>query len=462
MGFREKLLDFKKRLSDRHMYSIVLTVIGAVAIWGLYQYKQETEFKQRVENQYNRSFYEMVGYVQNVETMLSKAMIANSPEMGITNLSEVWRQANLAQANLGQLPISHLALDNASKFLTQVSDFSYSLIRQNLDGRPINQNQFDDMRKLHDYSVRMSDTLSQLEAELGQGRIRWGELSRVGTPLLERNTKNFTTTQFENVEKQFKEYPSLIYDGPFSDTLRDIEPQGLTGENVTQEQAKAIAVTFIGAGNVQEIRPAGTTDGAIKTFNFDVTLKNAPRDTGTRINVTQKGGHVLLMNNNRVVTREVVNVEQAKEAGKRFLESRGYKNMVDTYYLKEDGVATINYAYSQGNVTVYPDLIKVKVALDNGEIVGMESKAYLTAHRERTIQKPKITQAEARRNINTRLEVNSSGLAIIPTKWKTEILTYEFKGRVDGRDFIVYVNADNGKEEQILLIVDTPNGILTM
>jgi len=59
--------------------------------------------------------------------------------------------------------------------------------------------------------------------------------------------------------------------------------------------------------------------------------------------------------------------------------------MVDTYYLKEDSTATINYAYKQDNVIIYPDLIKVKIALDNGEIIGIESKGYLTSHTVRAI-----------------------------------------------------------------------------
>jgi len=60
------------------------------------------------------------------------------------------------------------------------------------------------------------------------------------------------------------------------------------------------------------------------------------------------------------------------------------------------------------------------------------------------------------------VEILSSGLAIIPTNYKTEIFTYEFKGKLNNRDFLVYINAETGKEENILMIIDTPNGILTM
>ncbi len=97
MKIREKLLDFKRRLSDRKMYSIVIVAIGAVALWGFYQYKSSMELRQMLDNQYNRSFFDMVGYVENVESLLSKAMITSTPQKTASVLQEAWRQANMAQ-----------------------------------------------------------------------------------------------------------------------------------------------------------------------------------------------------------------------------------------------------------------------------------------------------------------------------------------------------------------------------
>ena len=136
--------------------------------------------------------------------------------------------------------------------------------------------------------------------------------------------------------------------------------------------------------------------------------------------------------------------------------------MKETYYLKQNGIVTINYAYIQNNIIMYPDLIKVKVALDNGEIMGIETTGYLNSHHTRDVSNIKITKEEAKKNINTNLEILSEGLAVIPTEYQTEVLCYEFKGRVNERDFLVYVNTDNGKEEDILVILDTPDGTLTM
>ena len=136
--------------------------------------------------------------------------------------------------------------------------------------------------------------------------------------------------------------------------------------------------------------------------------------------------------------------------------------MKETYFIKESNVITINYAYNDSGITVYPDLIKVKIALDNGEVLGLETTGYLNSHKQRLNLEKGISIDKAREHLNKDLNVLSEGMAIIPTEWKAEILCYEFKGKVEDKDFLVYINAVSGKEEDVLVILDTPNGTLTM
>ena len=80
----------------------------------------------------------------------------------------------------------------------------------------------------------------------------------------------------------------------------------------------------------------------------------------------------------------------------------------------------------------------------------------------RDVSQIKITKEEAKKTINKDLEILSEDLAVIPTKWKTEVLCYEFKGKIDGTEFLVYINANTGDTQDILVIRNTPNGVLTM
>ncbi|NLO37866.1 MAG: germination protein YpeB [Ruminiclostridium sp.] len=461
--FREKLLDWKKRLSDRHMYSVVIVMLAAVAAWGIYQYKRAADLRQELDNQYNRAFYEMVGHVQNVEVLLIKSMVSSTPQMAAETLQEAWRQANLAQTNLGQLPITQDVLANTSKFLSQVGDFALTLDRQNINGKGINEKQFKTLESLHSYSVSLEDGLNNLQNSISGGRIRWNELANKGTPLFQKQSQKLTGQLFTDVDKTFTDIPTLIYDGPFSEHMASQKPKGLTGNELSMEQAQEKLKKFIGEDRVAAIEHTGEiqTD-TLPAYNFKITFKDRPKDEFATADVTKKGGHVIWMLYSREIGQETLNVDQAKQAGLKFLESRGFKNMKDTYSIKEDSMATINYAYSQDGVIIYPDLIKVKIALDSGEVVGFESKGFIMNHTQREIPAAGLTEEQAIARIMVGSEIKASGLAIIPTTFGTEVFCYEMKGKLNDRHFIVYLNAITGKEEQVLIIIDTPNGVLTM
>jgi len=446
---------------NKKMIWIVVTLIILTIIFGLavYSYRENKKYRIAKENEYNKAFYELVDNVQNVETYLAKAIISTSPEHGAETLTNLWREANLAQAYLSRLPIESQELENTEKFLNQVSDYSYSLSRKNIYNESLSDEDFNNLKELHTYSQELENTLNQLSDDLNTGRFSWGELTEKGTVAFAQQVDNISKESFSNLEENFHEYSGLIYDGAFSEHLTNAEPKGLTGDDIDEDQAKEIAENFIGIENIKEISNLGYFENAtISNYGFSIKKNN---DETVNISISKKGGHVISMNANRDVNTESITQEQADEKGKQYLESKGFSNMKETYYLKQDGIVTINYAYNQDNVVMYPDLIKVKVALDNGEILGLESTGYLNNHQKRDISNVKITKEEAKKNLNKNLEITSEGMAVIPTEWKTEILCYEFKGKVDEREFLVYINAENGKEEDVLVITNTPNGTLT-
>ena len=454
-----KLVDWKNRLKKGHMLSVICVLLIIVAILGVILWKKQAEYRQASENSYNMAFYELVDYVENVETYLAKSVISSTPEHGAETLTNLWREANLAQSYLSRLPIESQELENTEKFLNQVSDYSYSLSRKNIYNEKLSDDDLKNLKELHTYSVELENTLNQLSEDLNSGRFEWGELTKKGTVAFAQQVDNISKESFSNMEENFHEYSGLIYDGAFSEHLTSNEKKGLTGEDIEEDAAKQKVEEFIGKNNIKEIKNLGYSENAtIPVYDFSVTNNN---DETTNISISKKGGHIVSMNSNRDVKAETISQEEANSKGKEFLESKGFTNMKETYYLKQDGIVTINYAYNQEGVVAYPDLIKVKVALDNGEVLGIETSGYLNNHTIRDLNKVKITKEQAKKDLNKDLEITSEGMAIIPTEWKTEILCYEFKGKVDEKEFLVYINAENGREEDILVITNTPNGTLT-
>ena len=217
---KSKLIDWKNRLKKGHMLSIIVVLFSIIVILAILIYKKQTEYRQASENSYNMAFYEVVDYVQNVEVFLAKSLITNSPESSAESLTNVWREANLAQAYLAQLPISSNELENTNKFLNQVSEYSYSLYRKNLNDEELSDEDLKNLKDLHEYSVELENTLNQLSADINGGRISWGELTDKGTIAFAQQVSNISQDSFSNLEQNFHEYSGLIYDGAFSEHIK--------------------------------------------------------------------------------------------------------------------------------------------------------------------------------------------------------------------------------------------------
>lgn len=442
---------------------LIVAVAGALAY---YAYKETKSYETAMENKYNMAFYELIDYCQNVETYLAKSVISNNNEQGAKTLTHLWREASLAQSYLSSLPIASNELSNTSKFFNQVSDYAYTLSQKNISGEKLSQEELDNLKNLHSYSVEIENVLNQLSTDLNDGRIKWKNLEDSGmSNMFSAEVSSITLDSFTSLEENFHEYSGLIYDGAFSDHLTSSEKKGLTGEDFDEEQAKQQVEKFYGEDKIEEIITDGYSENAeIPCYYFSVKLKQI--DSKFTISVSKKGGHIISSNYNRDVNVENISNEQANDIGKSFLEEHGYPNMKETYYLKQNGILTINYAYEKAindneKIVIYPDLIKLKIALDDGEVLGIETTGYLNSHNERTIETNIIDSEKAKEQINPNVEILSTNLAIIPTEWKTEILCWEFKGKVDDNEFLVYINAENEKVEDILVIVNTPNGTLT-
>lgn len=454
------MMNWISRLKKAHMLSIITIFLVIILCLIAVLINRQRTARQASENSYNLAFYELVDYVQNVETYLAKSLISNTPEHGAETLTNVWREANLAHAYLSQLPIESQELENTEKFLNQVSDYSYSLSRKNIYNESLTEEDLKNLKNLHSYSLELENTLNQLSDDINSGRIKWNELENKGSSTFAQQVSTSSLDGFSNLEENFHEYSGLIYDGAFSEHLTTTEKKGLTGDEIEEDVAKQKVIEFIGKENVKEVQSLGYSENAtIPEYTFSIKTQS---EDSVSIAVSKKGGHIIYMNSNRTVNNEVISQEEANEKGKEFLNTHGFKDMKETYYLKQDGIVTINYAYTQNDVVIYPDLIKVKVALDNGEILGIETTGYLNNHTQRDTSKVKVTKEDAKKTLNKDLQIDSEGLAIIPTEYQTEILCYEFKGKVDDREFLVYINAENGREEDILVVTNTPNGTLTM
>ncbi len=456
-------------LRKRYILPTVLAIaLVATAGWGYAQYQEKNNYYIHLENQYQRLYYDLTGSVESITTDLSKLMVSSPQKKeNLILYSNIWKNAYNAQEKLAQLPIRHAEISKVQKFLNQLGDYTFAMAQRTFQGEELQDKERGNLEQLHNYSLELTQSLRELHEKVLKDVVWKDELKRKANTKLNEDAEkqNPIQVKFAQFEERMVEYPELIYDGPFSDHVSEGVRPRLKGKKVSRETAEKKVKEFLGNAKIQRVESLTDGRGRVDTYSFEVIPQNKADGKGNPvyIDISQTNGYVAWILNNRDIKEAKLSRKQAVQRASKFLEEKGYKNMISTYTVKYGNAVLINYAYQQDDVVMYPDLIKVKVALDNGEIVGFDATQFLTNNYERPIEKPLLTPEQAQEKISPQAELKGSPrLCYIPTQSLREIYCYEFQATYKGDLFLIYINADTGEEEKILKLIQNENGTLTI
>lgn len=441
---------------------VVALLLIATGYWGYQQYQDKTQLQTYLGNRYKESFYNLVGRVEDMTLLLGKSIASNSQEQFVSQLSDCWRQSFAAQEVLNQLPISNATLMNTSKFLTQVGDYCKAISNQNLRERIIPEEQRKKLISLRKQASDLSEVLHNLEARVNKGTVTLNQIVRGSRRAIDNEDKNLIGNNLQDMVESNEPFPTLIYDGPFSDHIDQQKPVGITGNDISKEKAREICSDFADFQGDPNLVVKDLTDvkGKIPAYQFSIQPDGNNKNHIT-CDVTKKGGHVVMYLNPRNVGEKKISRVEALDKMNNFLKERGYSDMVPTYSWIEDNTMTTSFAAKQDDVIMYPDLIKCKSALDNGQIIGFEALGYLMSNKKRDLVEPKVTKEEVKGLLDERCEVESIRQCVIPTASKSEKQCWEARCRLEDEIYLFYYDVNTGDEINILKLIDTPEGTFT-
>ncbi|NLM37876.1 MAG: germination protein YpeB [Firmicutes bacterium] len=456
----------------RAQTTIPLLVVALVAslVWGFTQFRARRTWEIRAENQYNRSFSELSIHVGELENKLAEALVSNSRPHLVKTFSDIWRQAYLSQEDLGQLPLASVELNRTKEFLAKVGAFSHRIVtklNQKTDSMAVPaatgervqhlaDRDWDTLNTLYQQARYLADQLVDLQESLLEADERWLPVDRLSTAALsadvsERLETNKITKGFMMMEDGFKRLPDPEMEGNLLSFQPD--PKGITGAEISQEQGREIASSFVNKEEpLYEVAYDEKIDGDYPLYLYTLKKKENKGKAATsgRLALTVKGGHVAWVLKERGVAKEKLSLDEAKEAARKYMASRGYRGLTPVGAEEYRNVAVVSLCSQSGDTVIYPEMVKVQVALDDGEIMGVETMSYLTFHNpNRRIASPRLAVVDARSRLNKRFNVDSINKAIILNDQYEEVLTYECVGRLGQNRYRIYLNADTGEEERI-------------
>ncbi len=423
------------------LYTYTIALILCLGISSIMYYTKATSYEYELRAKQQSAVIELAECVDSINVELNKGLYANTSPMVSELSTALSRDCAGAKNALSQISVSGNFLEYTYKYLSQVSDFIASLNQKMHSGTPLTNEDRETIASLLEYSQVLLDNVNILIAEYETGsdfKIQTEGLSAA----------------LSDIEQSFEDYPTLIYDGPFSDHVNQEDAAMLASlTEISEEEALKLASKYSGV-DAESLLPGEAETGVFSCYTFSTE--------STSVSITKKGGLLCSLLSTNRVGEETISSDKAIKIGKDYLNSIGYTGMTDTYYFTDDGICTINYAQEVNGVICYTDLIKVSVALDNGRVLSVDARGYILNHESRTVSKPLISSAEAQESISPNLTVNSVREALIPTGADREYHCYEFLCVGENDDHVlVYIDAETGVERDILLLLYSDGGTLT-
>jgi len=443
---------------------LVITYLTA-AVVGLGAFAWTSAVKARNLELYARAntqhaFDELVTSMSDLSTTLQKSVYVSDPALESALCTQVFAKALTAQMSLGILPYGSQELEQTASFVSRVGDYAQALSRSVGAGGGYSDDELKNLVSLSETAGVLAQNLSDMQSQIMEGSLTMKEVyndqqkaegGSDGAPAAAGSLKS--------IEEEFPELPTLIYDGPFSDNVSTGKAKFLKGmKEIDEAAARSAAAGFLSVSK-NEISIDGECGGDIPCWRCSGNLGGGEYS----IDVTKWGGVILSALCSRQPGEASYSVEEGLSMAKNFMTSSGLKNMKESYHIVQGGVLTVNYEYVQNDVICYPDLVKVGIALDNGTLMSYDAKGYVDCHEKRAIPAAAVSQADAVAMAGKYLTANSCDMAIIPSAGGEERLCYEVLCTAqDGTHCILYVNAQTGAEEKILLLLEDSNGSLTI
>ena len=440
-------------MKTRNAVRLISFCIAAVLVAAVFAVRARQDLKRyrlEVQNNYSRSLDGLNSSINNISLILEKAEYVTTAKQLSQMSAQLLTEAENAKNALAELPAGD-NLDIINRFLSQVGNYAMAVSKSLISGE----------EPSGDYAQNIAvlkNTAQKISEAVGNSSIAYDNPSAwaddLDNKLEEAVDKDSLAGALDTLEDSLSDYPTLVYDGPYSDHILEKEPLMLKNAAAVTEDEALKKAAETAECEADKLSLDGTAEGKIPAYRF----------SGENISVTvsRSGGYAVYMRKSREIGDYVLEHAQAVEKAKRYLERIGMSGFTETYFFTDEGVCVINFAYLDGKTVCYTDLVKVGVAMDTGEIMLYEASGYLTNHTDRAFETAAVSAEEAAETVSDRLKIRETSLALIPTKGGGEKRCYEFVCLTeDGREILVYINAVTKEEEDILILLKSDGGTLT-
>lgn len=438
----------------RTSFIVILSfaVIG-LAYWG---YKERTEKMAlliQAENNYQRAFHELSYHMDMLHDNIGTSLAMNSKDRLSPQFVDLWRISSEAMANVSQLPLHLLPVHETEAFLSEIGNFTYQTAVRNLDDDPLTDDEIAMLEQLYGEAEHIKNELRTVQHQQLTDNLRWMDVD-LALLAAEEEHENAIIDGFQTVEDRmtaFTEEDSLLWTN--RDAKQKEQYKMVKGDKKSEQEIIAYTKELFNISDDDErnLNISKSADGA-EIASYSVSFVDGKN---LYFDITEKGAYPLSLLIDRDVKEGKLSLHDGMTEAANFIKQFDFESLEVFQSQQFSNVGLYGFVHMQDDVRVYPDTILVKVALDNGEIIGFEANEYVKNYEERKLPKAEISSEEAREKVNKHVQIEEESLALIVNHLGDEVLTYEFVGRMNDETYRIFINAENGIEEKVEKLTNT-------
>ena len=429
---------------------LALSTTGLAVGLGLSE-KKSSNYQNKLENVYQSNFYSLLDSVNNLDNKLSKLNNSSSSSYQRKLLLEASSNASEAEISIASLPLSQNDIQDTVKMVNQISGYTTTLADKLAQGQSLTDNEIKTLENI-------SQSVSALKSQLNEFARKLDKGYQILRASMDIDTDgNRFSTSLSSLKNNDVEYPTMIYDGPFSDSVVNSAIKGVKKAKVSKEKAQEhLESHFKSASLIEYI---GSTEGRFQTYNFRVTNSSEEK---LYVQSLQQGGDILTISGAGELGQASIDDTQAKNIALEFAKLNGIENGQVVWSDTIENDVYFNIAPTQNSIILYPDLVKVKVNLVSGSVVGYDATAYFTNHTDRSLSKGSLTLDEGETKVPDRFTITLTRYALVPLDYNREVVCVEVQAEDGENTFYFYYNVISGNLENLLKVIKTDNGNLLM
>ncbi len=449
----EKIADRRANKSVWLGFTSIVAVlaIGLSTYFGLRYHEarkvdlnSSSYYERQIANVYHQSLYRLSDSLENTEANLGKILVSNDIDQIRKLLIKTEGLADSSVADMNTLPAEEDIVNAASRYFNQLSDYCKNIGEEMNSSDRLTKEQKSNLRNLKNIGASLSESFRNISQK--DDTILWNTDSGGSRTM---------SIFMDDINENTFEYPQLVYDGPFSDsvTQKTFDVEVLSHREVEQKLRENFKDY-----NLTKVEFKEEVAARAKVYLFDVTF-----DGDNYTLETARDGTVAQLNANfyNDSTRSTLPEDQCGDVATKMAQALGYD--VKPMWVSQtiDGTVYVNMISREGDTLLYPDMVKMAVDCTSGKVVGIDAFGYIANHKTRQLPTEYASVESAKKALNDELVVNRHFMAVVP-KGNEEVFCYEFHCTAGGDDYLIYIDAQNLKEIEILKIVDGQMGYTVM